>query len=77
MRPGAAACEIRLDLSSDWPHYPPIISDPVYGFILPEGTYYADDRVINVADGDTINLSCVGEAFEEADFGDDEFVAAT
>ena len=73
---GAADCTIYLDSSSSWPSHPPVITDPIYGYIYPEGTYANDDRNIVVADGDTINLSCVGNSFSDSDLYGEEFVAA-
>ena len=75
---GDVSCEIFLDDSHSWPRWPPVLTDAESNeFVYPGGTFDEDDRVIALAAGEALDLSCVGEGFEDRDLEGLEFATVT
>ncbi len=72
---GEGFCDILLDSQSNWPEWPPVLTNSSTGnFVYPSGDYYDSDRLIGVPANTALDLSCPWTRFLENDF--DQFITA-
>ncbi len=70
-------CDILLDSQSNWPVWPPVVTDGETGeFVYPTGNYYDSDRAIRIPAGSALDLGCPWTGFADAALEETYFVTA-